>query len=348
MKLTDVDNKLSEGLGDWLDNTIAKTGIRGQAEKLSAQQQDSQRRIYDTGFKYFKNELSRALKSGVESGFIDTTKQQSAQPNQSQQSTQSTQTDSDTDGTVPPIQVARGRRIVIPKSGIPQYYKSDKGKWFNANGSPITGQPQIQSLENMADGGNAREENVPQTAPSAPTRGKKNQTRESNGRFELLGQLLEHRILNEQDTVSGFIQDFVANQTDGFANNPKYQDFIKRVADNAEAEWSKNGSLDDKTYEKLWSTIFNWAKISKSSGGTSSRSSGGSSRSSGVGEVELGGDSDNNGVDDKIDRQQWMDTIVTDLGNMSLNEPSQKVRNLKKMKEVAKQLNDFVLSSSKQ
>ena len=341
MKLTDVDNKLSEGLGDWLDNTIAKTGIRGQAEKLSAQQQDSQRRIYDTGFKYFKNELSRALKSGVESGFIDTSKQQSTQPQQS------TQTDSDTDGTVPPIQVGRGRRIVIPKSGMPQYYKSDKGKWFNANGSPITGQPQIQSLENMADGGNAREENVPQQSP-VQTRGKKKPARESNGRFELLGQLLEHRILNEQDTVSGFIQDFVANQTDGFANNPKYQDFIKRVADNAEAEWSKNGSLDDKTYEKLWSTIFNWAKISKSSGGGSSRSSGGSARSSGGGDAELGGDSDNNGVDDTIDRQQWMDTIVTDLGNMSLNEPSQKTRNLKKMKEVAKQLNDFVLSSSKQ
>jgi hypothetical protein len=155
--------------------------------------------------------------------------------------------------------------------------------------------------------------------------------------------------LNEQETVSGFIQDFVANQTNGFANNPKYQDFIKRVADNAQAEWSKKGELDDKTYEKLWSTIFNWAKISKGSGGGSSQRAGGSSKSGSAGgdDVDLGGDSDNNGVDDKIDRQQWMDTIVNDLGNMSLNDPVQKIKNLKKMKEVAKQLNDFVQSSSK-
>lgn len=371
MKLTDVDNKLSEDIGSWLGNTIAKTGIRGRTEKLSAQQQDAQRRIYDTGLKYFKNELGRAIQSGVKSGFIQVptaTSQQAAaqtaqpsQPSQTSQSEQPPQSDTSTGATPSTstpstapsddgqsaissgieLKVPPGERLVIPKRGVPDYYKLSNGKWYNFNGQVITKSTSIQELENRADAGGARMEKLPGEPPTLAQQRRdvnksKTKTKESSGKFELLTSLLENRILNEQDSVSGFIQDFVNGQTNTFVDNPKYEDFIKRVANSAQKEYSETGKISDKTYEQLWSTIFNWSKMGRGTGKSS-----GSPRPA---EIDTDSDKNDNGIKDTDERIQWHDKVSNELNSIDPNDP----RDLEKMKKIAVDLYKFVQSSEKQ
>lgn len=347
MKLVDVDHKLDEDLGDWLGNKIAKTGILGSTAKLSAEQQESQKRIYDTGLKYFKNQLNQSLQSGIKSGFVEIPTEKSTPTAQAPQQAGATAAATSTQSAAQStknisdrIRVAPGKRIVIPKVGSTEYYKTSDGKWYNANRQEITNPSSIEYLDNRVNSGQAREEVLPQSSQQ-----KKTSTKESSGKYELLTQLIENRILKEQETVSGFIQDFVAGQTNGFAQNQKYQDFINRVSDNAQIEYQKQGKISDETYEKLWSTIFNWAKI-----GGGGDSGGGRSRKSSRDfeqDDDLSTDSNNNGVPDTQDRQQWVDSMIDDLSRLDLNNPSQKTTDIKKMKEITRKLIDFIKSSEK-
>jgi hypothetical protein len=317
MKLTDVDTKVTEDIGDWVRGAVAKTGILGSDEKLSAQQQETQKRIYDTGLKFFKNELSKSIERAVDSGFIKT------EPEVAQQTTQQT------DNTDLTVQVQPGYRIVIPKSGAVQYYKTGT-KWYSAQNQPVINPESIQSLENKADGGDAREERIPQN-----NQPKKTTQRESvGGKFELLSVLLEERILNEQSTIGGFVKNFVDSQTSDFVENSEYENFISQLAKRAEQEYVTTGKIGDKTYKDMWTTIFNWSKL-----GNKSRTRSTSTSFSDTG----GGDVNQNGIEDKDERIRWHDKITRDLMNIDPNDP----RDLKKMTELTRSLAQFVKNSSK-
>lgn len=323
MKLTDVDKNINEDLGDWVRNAVAKTGILGSTEKLSAQQRETQERIYKTGLKFFKNQLQQSLDNAVRTGFVQT------EPVQTAQSSSQTQSTDDIN-----VQVTPGSRLIVPKIGAPQYYKVGN-RWFNAQNQPVTKPESIRSLETRADGGDAREERIPQSTAQQnvrPNRKSRRSNQRESTQFSLLSQLVEHRILKEQQSVSGFIQDFVQGQTDEFRPNQEYENFINRVAKKAEQEYITTGKIDDQTYEQLWSTIFNWSKL-----GRSGRSS---SRSSNINVSSV--DVDRDGIPDSQERLRWHEEMTRELNNLDPNNPE----DVKKMGEIGAKLFDFFKKSS--
>jgi hypothetical protein len=323
MKLTDVDKKINEDLGDWVKNAVAKTGLLGRTEKLSAQQLETQERIYKTGLRYFKNQLQQSLDNAVKTGFVKT------EPIQSPQSSSQTKQTDDINVSVTP-----GSRIIVPKIGALQYYKVDN-RWFNAQNQPITNPDSIKSLETKADGGDAREERIPQSTAQQNVRPNKRSTRSKqreSTRFSLLSQLVEHRVLNEQQSVSGFIQDFVDGQTNEFGPNSEYENFINRVAKKAEQDYITTGKIEDKTYEQLWSAIFNWSKLGKKD----------RSRTTSYNSTDYV-DSNNNRVDDRVEREQWKKQLVSNLDQLDVNQPE----SLEKLKSITRELLKFIQSSNR-
>jgi hypothetical protein len=329
MKLSDVDKKINEGLGDWL--------VQRQATKLGAQKKAADDRVFKVGLQYFKNQLNQSLQSGIKSGFIEPPKKLSANAANAASSTVKSVSDvSDTSSATKQqrsadtnanasVQVQPGQRIVIPKVGALQYYKLSNGKWYNANNQEITRKTAIQNLEQQAETtGRAREENIPPA--------NKQKTSESR-KFTLLSQLIENKILNEQETVSGFIQDYVASQTDEFGPNPKYTDFINRLSNTAQNEYAETGEISDKTYEQLWSTIFNWSKLSRRGSGR------GSVKSSRNDSIDT--DTDKDGVPDKAQRREWLNKTVDTLDKI---DPSDST-GVKEIGKIGKQLYNFAKQS---
>lgn len=325
MKLTEVDNRIQEDIGKWVGDAVAKTGLLGSTRKLDAEQRETQDRIYKTGFKYFKNELNQIIQRGVKSGFIVTeppTQSSGAASGTSATSTSQTQAD-DTDLTV---RVQPGYRLIIPKSGSPTHYKVGN-KWYNAQNQQVTNAQSIQSLERMADGGNAREERLPQT-PTTPT--KKKTQRES--KFQLVNVILEERELMEQSTVSGVIKNFIDSQTSAFADIPEYEQYISKLSKQAEQEYLKNGSISDKTYQDMWTTIFNWSKMGRSSrSGSSTRDDAAISNTDTT-------DVNKNGVPDTEERIKWHDQLVQDLNNIDPNNKA----DMKKLADIAIKIKNFI------
>jgi hypothetical protein len=268
MKLIDVDKNINEDLGDWLKNAVAKTGIMGSTAQLSARQREVQERIYNTGLKFFKNQLDQSLNQAVKTGFV-TTKTQAVKPNTIAQATsQSGKSQTDTGSQVTP-----GSKIVIPKTGYSQNIKTQESR-----------------------------------------------------QFSLLSELMESKILNEQQTVGGFIRDFVSGQTDEFAPNPEFQQFLDTSIKKAEQEFTSTGKISDRTYEQLWSTIFNWSRM----GGQKSRSGYSSRRNAPR-------DANNNGIPDDKDRDTWHTKLTGELNKLNPNEP----QDIVKMGEIGQKLVDF-------
>lgn len=311
MKLTDIDKTVNEGLGDWVKNAAAKSGLLGSDEKLSAQQREFQERIYSIGLRYFKNQLQQNLDRAVKSGFVN------IEPSQTQQTQQTQQPVADQG-----VQVQSGHRLVIPKSGIPQYYKIGT-KWYNANNQVITNQSSIDQLEQRADGGGAREERIPSTNNQRTTQ------RES-AQFDFLTMLVENKILNEQESVGEFILDYVNGQTDGVATKSKYQRFITDAARRAEQEYIDTGKISDKTYEQLWSAIY---QISQTGGGKSR----GSVSSSYSGYV----DTNRNRMDDREERNRWKKELAVKLNDLDLNDP----KSLSDLTKITRELAQFINTS---
>ena len=320
MKLNDVDVKINEDLGDWVKRKVFKTGIAGQSRKLGAKQQEIQNKIYKTGLQYFKNQLSQSLDRAVKSGFV-TTQTPTTRPQSISQATSTQQADQDTG-----VKVQSGNRIVIPRTGMPQYYKIGN-KWFNNQNQTITKAQSIETLEKMADGGNAREEKIPEN-PSQPDKPTKTKQRESV-QFEFLNMITESKILNEQESVGEFIRDFVGSQTDEFTPNQKYQNFINDSVKTAEQEYIKTGKISDKTYEQLWATIFNWSKLQRGSG------------RSGRVSYRANTDLNNNNIDDGVERERWKRKLSSELENLDLNDEN----SLNRAAEIARELATFVNQS---
>jgi hypothetical protein len=325
VKLTEVDARIQEDIGKWLGNTVAKTGLLGSTRKLDAEQQATQKRVYDIGFKYFKNELDQIIQRGVKSGFIVTEPPtQSSTTSTSTTATSSGQTQADnTDLTV---KVEPGYRLVIPKSGSPNYYKIGN-KWYNAQNQPVTNAQSIQSLESMADGGNAREERLQQN--STPTNKKKTQ---KESKFQLVNVILEERELMEQSSVGGVIQNFIDTQTSNFADIQEYDQYLSKLSKQAEQEYLKNGKISDKTYQDMWSTIFNWSKMG------SSQKSGQQSRTSSVARDTEITDLNKNGIADTEERIKWHDQLVQDLNSIDPNNKA----DMKKLADIAIKIKNFV------
>lgn len=324
MKLTEVDKRIEEDIGKWIGNAVAKTGLLGSTRKLDAEQQATQKRIYDIGFKYFKNELNQIIQRGVKSGFIVT--EPPAQASTTPSATSSmpasqTQAD-DTDLTV---KVQPGYRLIIPKSGSPTHYKVGN-KWYNAQNQQVTNAQSIQSLERMADGGNAREERLPQT----PTTTKKKTQRES--KFQIVNVILEERELMEQSTIGGVIKNFIDTQTSKFADIPEYEQYVSKLSKQAEQEYLKDGKISDKTYQDMWSTIFNWSKMG------SSKIDGQQSKTSSVARDTETTDLNKNGIADTEERIKWHDQLVQDLNNIDPNNKA----DMKKLADIAIKIKNFI------
>jgi hypothetical protein len=193
------------------------------------------------------------------------------------------------------IQAAPGFRVELHDKSDRQmtYYKTDKG-WFSAVGERVSKPSSIQYLDKEADSegrGKYTVKEVPiPPAPAPMTKGgksanaqakrqaqltKKNQQQKQdddgmNESYRHLNWLLENRILREQDeeTVSTFIQNFIAGQTSKFPQNPAYVKRAKALADQAESEYLKTQGVSAELSKQLWDLIWAWSQLggSQSSG----------------------------------------------------------------------------------
>jgi hypothetical protein len=168
------------------------------------------------------------------------------------------------------------------------YYKTDKG-WFNAVGERISKPSSVQYLNDLANSAGGEKftvKDVPIPPPPANiTKGgkqadaqanraaklaKKDQQRQQqqdddgmNESYRHLNWLLENRILREQDeeTVSTFIQSFIAGQTSKFPQNPAYVKRAKALANQAESEYLKTQGVSAELSKQLWDLIWAWSQV---------------------------------------------------------------------------------------
>lgn len=203
--------------------------------------------------------------------------------------TASTEPDDDAGG----IMAAPGKQLELHDKSDRQmtYYKTDRG-WFNAANERITNPKSFQYLDQLANAGGGEKfsiKEVPIPPPPANiTKGgkqadaqanraaklaKKNQQRQQqqdddedeniNESYRHFNWLVENRILSEQneETISKFVQDFIAGQTSKFPQNSAYVRRAGELAKQAESEYLTTQGISAELSKQLWDLIWAWSQI---------------------------------------------------------------------------------------
>lgn len=323
--------RVNEGLKD----VIAKTGIMGQTAKLSAEQQAKQEKIYKIAGKNFQNQLFKSIDSAVKSGLVappgkstDTATTASSVPTTPKAAT----TSSSAQPAPPPGQetvtrVPKGKMLVIPRTGIAEYYKID-AQWFNALGQKISDPKQTEVLDNKADAGGAREQNVP------PQGVKKGAVKEG---YEGFNTILERQILKEQENLSDFVFDFVMSQASNLEQKPAYIKRAKDLSSELQTQYDKSGKIPTAdSFSKLWDLLWSWNQTSSNTRKSqSSRSTTGSAT-----DAATSANEPEQQTDVETQRTQFQKKLIDGLKSIDFNDGS--TQSIDTLEKISKMLSDYV------
>lgn len=287
MKISDLSTKeqTNEEFADWATDTLARTGIMGQANKKSAEQKKQNERAKDIGLKDFTNKLSSALQSAIKGGIVTSATPVQTQPG----SAQATSTGQDIMNS-PAGQQAEQKRKAAQLAAQQQIDKT-------AGGAPLTP---------------AQKAATTQPEPSMSQLLKQRQ-QQGLTEYKLFDSLVENKMLNEAESVSKFITDFISNQTRGLVDNPNYQKNIEMIAKKLEDSYAKTKRLDSSLVEQAWETIWAWSQL-------------GSKRGSSGGREQVV-DMDHDGTDDSIQRDNIRKSLIQIINKTDFNDP-QKLKTL--------------------